>query len=94
MHLARLFVIALLLPARGPAAEPPRTQIMKWQDGKDACISLTFDDSSINQFRIDIPLLNERAIPGTFFVVTGDIQAMRTQTNFITHIGHSTHNGR
>jgi len=83
MHLARLFVIALLLPARGPAAEPPRTQIMKWQDGKDACISLTFDDSSINQFRIDIPLLNERAIPGTFFVVTGDIQGSKNQPAFV-----------
>ena len=64
MYLERLFVIALFLTARGTAAEPPRTEITKWQDGKDACISLTFDDSSINQFRIDIPLLNERGIAG------------------------------
>ena len=56
---------------------------MKWQDGKDACISLTFDDSSINQFRIDIPLLNERGIPGTFFVVTGDIQGSKNQPAFV-----------
>ena len=41
MYLERLFVIALFLTARGTAAEPPRTEIMKWQDGKDACISLT-----------------------------------------------------
>jgi len=47
------------------------------------CISLTFDDSSINQFRIDIPLLNERGIPGTFFVVTGDIQGSKNQPAFM-----------
>ena len=83
MHLARLFVIALFLPVAHWAAEPPRTEITKWQDGKDACISLTFDDSSINQFRIDIPLLNERGIPGTFFVVTGDIQGSKNQPAFV-----------
>ena len=83
MHLAKLFVIALFLTVAHWAAEPPRTEITKWQDGKDACISLTFDDSSINQFRIDIPLLNERGIPGTFFVVTGDIQGSKNQPAFI-----------
>ena len=35
-------------------AQDPRTEITKWQDGKQACVSLTFDDSSINQFRIDM----------------------------------------
>jgi peptidoglycan/xylan/chitin deacetylase (PgdA/CDA1 family) len=72
-----LLVIAVI-----HAAEPPRTEITKWQDGKDACISLTFDDSSINQFRIDIPLLNERRIPGTFFVITGDIQGSKNPPTF------------
>jgi peptidoglycan/xylan/chitin deacetylase (PgdA/CDA1 family) len=55
---------------------------MKWQDGKPACVSLTYDDSSINQFRIDLPLLNERSMPGTFFIVTGDIQGSRNQPSF------------
>ncbi|HXB69394.1 MAG TPA: polysaccharide deacetylase family protein [Candidatus Acidoferrales bacterium] len=70
-------------PAAEPAAEPARTEIMKWQDGKDACISLTFDDSSINQFRIDMPLLNERGMPGTFFIETGAIQGSRNQPAFV-----------
>src|SRR5215813_13254543 len=60
---------SLLVVAGLHAAEPPRTEITRWQDGKEACISLSFDDSSINQFRVDIPLLNERRIPGTFFVI-------------------------
>jgi hypothetical protein len=83
MYPARLIVIAPLLAAPYWAAQPARTEITKWQDGKDACISLTFDDSSINQFRIDIPLLNERGIPGTFFVVTGDIQGSKNQPAFV-----------
>jgi len=73
-------LLALLTPAWG---QEPRTEITKWQDGKAACISLTYDDSTINQFRIDIPLLNERHIPGTFFVITGDIQGSRNQPTFV-----------
>jgi peptidoglycan/xylan/chitin deacetylase (PgdA/CDA1 family) len=62
--------------------EPPVTEITKWQDGKQACVSLTFDDSSINQFRIGIPLLNERSLPGTFFIVTGNIPGSRYRASF------------
>src|SRR5947209_17143012 len=83
MHLARLFVIALFLPVAGWPAQPPHTDITKWQDGKEACISLTFDDSSINQFRIDMPLLNERRIPGTFFVITNGIQGSKNAPAFV-----------
>src|SRR5215472_17692515 len=54
-----------------------RTEITKWQDGKLACVSLTFDDSSINQFRIDMPLLNDRGLRATFFVETGNIEGSR-----------------
>src|SRR6185295_19296583 len=71
--------VLLALPVWG---QEPRTEIMKWQDGKAACVSLTYDDSSINQFRIDIPLLNERSMPGTFFIVTSNIQGSRNQPTF------------
>jgi peptidoglycan/xylan/chitin deacetylase (PgdA/CDA1 family) len=64
-------------------AQEPGTAIAKWQDGKAACISLTYDDSSINQFRIDMPLLNERRLPGTFYVVTGDIQGSKNGPIFV-----------
>lgn len=64
-------------------AEEPQTEITKWQDGKSACVSLTYDDSSINQFRIDIPLLNERNMKGTFFVITSNIQGSRNQPTFV-----------
>jgi peptidoglycan/xylan/chitin deacetylase (PgdA/CDA1 family) len=71
------FFLALPLCAQTPGSE-----IAKWQDGKDACVSITFDDSSINQFRIAVPLLNERRLPGTFFIVTGDIQGSKYQPAF------------
>src|SRR5262245_11386942 len=62
--------------------EVPHTEITKWQDGKQACIWLTFDDSSVNQFRIGIPLLNERSLPATFFVITGNIPGSRYRASF------------
>ncbi|MGE5644918.1 MAG: polysaccharide deacetylase family protein [Acidobacteriota bacterium] len=62
--------------------ETPRTEITKWQDGKAAAVSITFDDSTINHFRIAIPLLNERGFPGTFFVVTNSIQGSKNKPGF------------
>src|SRR2546430_722029 len=59
------------------------TEVTKWQDGKDACASITYDDSSINQFRVAIPLMNERGLPGTFFIITGDIDGAKYQPAFI-----------
>jgi peptidoglycan/xylan/chitin deacetylase (PgdA/CDA1 family) len=73
-------LLALLTPAWG---QEPLTEITKWQDGKDACISITYDDSSINQFRVAIPLMNERGLPGTFFIITGDIDGSKYQPAFI-----------
>ena len=63
--------------------EAPHTDITKWQDGKQACVSLTFDDSSINQFRIGVPLLNERGLPATFFIITGNIPGSRFRAAFV-----------
>ena len=79
-RLAGVALAAILMPAW---AEEPRTEIAKWQGGKDACISITYDDSSINQFRIAIPLMNERSLPGTFFIITGDIDGSKYQPAFI-----------
>src|SRR5262245_42193167 len=83
MNLGKLLAGSFMLVFAARAADVPRTEITKWQDGKDACISLTFDDSSINQFRVDIPLLNERGIPGTFFIIAGGIQGSKYQPTFV-----------
>ena len=65
------------------AAQEPRTEIAKWQDGKRAAVSITFDDSTINQFRIALPLLNERGLPATFFVITGEIPGSENRPTFV-----------
>jgi peptidoglycan/xylan/chitin deacetylase (PgdA/CDA1 family) len=60
-----------------------RTEITNWQDGKLATVSITFDDSTINQFRIALPMLNERGLPATFFVITGEIPGSENRPMFV-----------
>jgi peptidoglycan/xylan/chitin deacetylase (PgdA/CDA1 family) len=59
------------------------TIITKWQDGKTGAVSLTFDDGSINQFRVALPLLDSLGFPATFFIITGDIPGSKYQPRFI-----------
>ena len=60
-----------------------QTSILKWQDGKKGCVTITFDDGSINQFRIAVPLMNERGLHATFFIITGDIPGSKYQPTFV-----------
>jgi peptidoglycan/xylan/chitin deacetylase (PgdA/CDA1 family) len=85
MMMKHLFkgVIPALLTATALCAQSSGSEVTKWQDGKDACVSVTYDDSSINQFRVAIPLMNERGLPGTFFIITGDIDGSKHRPAFI-----------
>jgi peptidoglycan/xylan/chitin deacetylase (PgdA/CDA1 family) len=74
--------IALLALEPLLCAQAPQSEIARWQDGKDACVSITYDDSTPNQFRIAVPLMDERRLPGTFFIITGDIEASKYQPHF------------
>lgn len=60
-----------------------QTEILKWQDGKEGCVTLTYDDGSINQFRIALPLMNEREFLATFFINTGTIPGSKYQPTFV-----------
>jgi peptidoglycan/xylan/chitin deacetylase (PgdA/CDA1 family) len=64
-------------------AQDATTVITKWQDGKAAAVSITFDDSTINQFRVALPMLNERGLPSTFFVITGEIPGSEHRPTFV-----------
>jgi peptidoglycan/xylan/chitin deacetylase (PgdA/CDA1 family) len=66
-----------------PAAVFSQTQILKWQDGKEGCVTLTYDDGSENQFRIAVPLMNQRGLPATFFINTGDIPGAKYPPTFV-----------
>jgi peptidoglycan/xylan/chitin deacetylase (PgdA/CDA1 family) len=74
---------ACALLAASVSGQSPRTTITKWQDGKEAAVAVTYDDSTINQFRIAVPLMNERGLPGTFFVITGQIPGSKHHPTFV-----------
>jgi peptidoglycan/xylan/chitin deacetylase (PgdA/CDA1 family) len=60
-----------------------KTEITKWQDGKNGAVSLTYDDGSINQFRIAVPIMDDFGFPATFFIITGDIPGSRYHGTFV-----------
>jgi len=59
------------------------TEIAKWHDGKTAAISLTFDDGSLNQFRVAVPLMDSLGFSATFHIITGAISGSRYHGAFI-----------
>ena len=60
-----------------------RTEITKWQYGKQGAISLTYDDGSINQFRVAVPIMDSFGLPASFFIITGQIPGSRYHGTFI-----------
>ena len=83
MKHVQLALLAAVLSVASMTAQELRTEITKWQDGKAAALSLTYDDSTINQFRIALPMMNERGIPATFFVITGEIPGSEYRATFV-----------
>jgi peptidoglycan/xylan/chitin deacetylase (PgdA/CDA1 family) len=88
MKVGSRFLIALTvlmsLAAQAGCGRPDiRTEIAKWQDDKKAAISLTYDDGSINQFRVAVPLMKKFGFPATFHIITGKIVGSRYHGAFI-----------
>jgi peptidoglycan/xylan/chitin deacetylase (PgdA/CDA1 family) len=50
-------------------------QISPIYDFKKSILSLTFDDGSLNQFLVALPILKEKGIPSTFYVITDFIDS-------------------
>jgi peptidoglycan/xylan/chitin deacetylase (PgdA/CDA1 family) len=75
--------LGALAVASVSAQSDPKTEITKWPDGKLAAIAITYDDSTINQFRIALPLMNERGLVGTFFVITAQIPGSKNMPTFV-----------
>jgi peptidoglycan/xylan/chitin deacetylase (PgdA/CDA1 family) len=59
------------------------TEITRWQFGKKGAVSVTYDDGSINQFKVAVPIMNKLEIPGTFFIITGQIPGSQYAGQFI-----------
>ena len=70
VSLSMFFLFAAFASA---AQTPGKTEITKWQYGKKAAVSLTYDDGSRNQFKYALPIMERLKLPGTFFIITGPI---------------------
>ncbi|MBD1385522.1 polysaccharide deacetylase family protein [Mucilaginibacter rigui] len=64
-------------------AQAGKTEITRWQDDKKGAVSITWDDGSINQFKVALPLLNSYKLPATFFIITGQIPGSTYHGKFI-----------
>ena len=60
-----------------------RTEITKWQYGKRGAVSLTYDDGTINQFRVAVPIMDSFGFPATFFIITDNIPGSQYHGTFI-----------
>jgi peptidoglycan/xylan/chitin deacetylase (PgdA/CDA1 family) len=60
-----------------------RTEILKWPNGSRAAISLTYDDGSVNQFRVAVPIMKKLGFPATFHIVTGRVRGSKYTGKFI-----------
>src|ERR1700751_2373296 len=82
--IAVVAVPALMIPcSRFAVSQVGKTEITKWQYGKNGAVSLTYDDGSINQFRVAVPIMDSFGLPATFFIITGDIAGSRYHGTFI-----------
>ncbi len=64
-------ITILILSCAGKMNQKPGyTEITKWQGGKKAAVSITYDDGSIHQFTVAVPIMNTLGLPGTFFINT------------------------
>jgi hypothetical protein len=51
-------------------------QISSVYDFKQSIVSLTFDDGSVNQFLVALPILKEKKIPATFYLITDMVDGL------------------
>jgi len=82
---SRCFVVAglMLCSVRSLLGQVGKTEITKWQYGKNGAVSLTYDDGSINQFRVAVPIMDSFGFPATFFIVTSQIPGSQYHGTFI-----------
>jgi peptidoglycan/xylan/chitin deacetylase (PgdA/CDA1 family) len=81
----RTFTIVgpLLCVAATALGQVGQTEIAKWPQGKKGAVSLTYDDGTVNQFRVAVPIMDRFGFPATFFVITGQIAGSRHHGTFV-----------
>ena len=59
------------------------TEITKWQFGKAGAISITYDDGIKTQFTEAMPVMDSLGFPGTFYIITGEMEGSEYPPKFI-----------
>lgn len=58
------------IPFSDIRADSLHWEIAKWRNFKTAALTITFDDGIRSQFTTAVPMLNERSLKGSFYIVT------------------------
>lgn len=59
------------------------TEITKWQYGRAGAVSLTYDDGIKTQFTEAMPVMDSLGFPGTFYIITGEMEGSAHPPKFI-----------
>ncbi|MFH1532365.1 MAG: polysaccharide deacetylase family protein [Pseudomonadota bacterium] len=70
-YFVRLFSMVVLLVASSGTGRADH-QVTRWRHGRGAAVSVTFDDGLPSHVTVGAPLLDERNLRGTFYVLTQD----------------------
>jgi peptidoglycan/xylan/chitin deacetylase (PgdA/CDA1 family) len=73
----------MISSSRFVVSQVGKTEITRWQYGKNGAVSLTYDDGSVNQFRVAVPIMDSFGFPATFFIITGNIPGSRYHGTFV-----------
>jgi peptidoglycan/xylan/chitin deacetylase (PgdA/CDA1 family) len=77
-------LVVTMAGATGVAAAPiGRTEITRWPLGRRGAVSITYDDGTLNQFRVAVPIMDRFGFAATFFIITGDIPGSRFRGTFV-----------
>lgn len=74
---------AMLATSGRAVCQVGKTEITKWQYDKNGAVSLTYDDGTVNQFRVAVPIMDSFGFPATFFIITGQIRGSRYHGTFV-----------
>lgn len=68
------FALYILLCSVAYSQTEPEYSIAPWLGNKKAAVSITFDDNEDGQFSHALPVMQEKGIKATFFVITSSVE--------------------
>ncbi len=77
-----LILAGMNMTAADAAGKVGKTEILKWPEGKKGAISITYDDGTVNQFKVAMPIMDKYKLPGTFFIITGEVKGSKYKPHY------------